>query len=122
MSLTSRDYNLKWRNGHKAQIEQYVRLASSRFRRLKYQARIAGRVMLLTFEQYKALLELPCNYCGGALPETGGCLDRLDHRIGYIKENVVSCCKDCNRRKGGLEQAGFNFPRTVELMRELLCS
>lgn len=27
-------------------------------------------------------------------------IDRLDNGIGYVKENIVSCCKECNFKKG----------------------
>jgi hypothetical protein len=27
-------------------------------------------------------------------------IDRKDNRLGYVRENVVSCCFNCNRIKG----------------------
>lgn len=34
-------------------------------------------------------------------------IDRLDSNIGYIPENVVTCCKDCNRAKMSLSVSDF---------------
>jgi len=79
----------------------------------------------LTFEEFKSLVEnRSCKYCSGPLPEAGAGLDRLDNRLGYSFSNCVPCCgaegNDCNGKKGALEMIGFIFPRTVELMEELL--
>lgn len=61
-----------------------------------------------------------CYYCPNKLPEAGGGLDRLDHRLGYQLGNVVPCCRCCNTRKGQLETAGLCYPRTVEVLMEIL--
>ncbi len=37
-----------------------------------------------------------CDYCGGALPETGCGLDRIDNTCGYSEDNVTPCCEWCN--------------------------
>lgn len=36
-----------------------------------------------------------CYYCG----EEGLGIDRIDSKIGYVKGNVVPCCKECNTMK-----------------------
>lgn len=45
-----------------------------------------------------ALFHQGCHYCG-RLPAPVGGIDRKDNSKGYIKENVVACCKKCNRAK-----------------------
>jgi len=74
----------------------------------------------ISFKRYMALVSLPCYYCSGLLPSFGGGLDRLDRFKGYTNNNVVQCCKSCNKKKAYLEFAGFKFPRVIELLRELL--
>lgn len=99
--------------------KRFRRTHKGRFSSLRAQARAAGRTMGISFEYFVILRSHPCNYCGGSLPESGSGMDRLDNRIGYTLSNTVACCGQCNRDKGRLEQIGFTYPRTVELMLEL---
>lgn len=75
---------------------------SRRFSRAKGSAKNRELEFTLTFEQYEALIALPCFYCNGELgiSRTGIGLDRLDNSKGYTIDNVVSCCGDCNRTRG----------------------
>lgn len=43
------------------------------------------------------LIKSKCHYCGISNIING--IDRIDNEKGYIKENCVSCCKNCNRMK-----------------------
>lgn len=56
----------------------------------------------LNKEDFIKLLMLPCAYCG-KIPlnesDRNG-LDRVDNTKGYILDNVVPCCFDCNQMKG----------------------
>ena len=64
---------------------------------------------MLTKDEFKILTKQNCFYCG-RLPEQvcrhsnynvyiyNG-IDRKDNSKGYIPDNVVSCCKRCNRAK-----------------------
>lgn len=75
----------------------------------------------VTREEYENLVSSGlCSYCSGPLPKRGYGIDRKDSRIGYVLENCVACCEHCNRKKGNLEGLGFTYPRTVELLLELL--
>ncbi len=94
---------------------------NGRYSILKYSAKSRGKEVLISLEEYAAIVaEAVCHFCKGGLPRAGGGLDRLDHTKPYQIGNVVPCCKACNHRKGKLESAGFSYPRTVELMRELI--
>ena len=67
----------------------------------------------LTKEQVRTLITQNCHYCDtppnnhytqaySQFPEnmiTYQGIDRLDSSKGYVKENVVSCCKECNIAK-----------------------
>ena len=78
----------------------------------------------LTFSEWKELVDAPCFYCGdtGSNKQkdfsSGNALvsdteihingiDRVDSTLPYSLGNVVSCCKHCNRMKGGMTQMDF---------------
>lgn len=82
----------------------------------------------LSNEQAFSLLTSPCHYCGskGTLrvssvdkrlgvknPRQFVCngLDRVDSSLGYVEDNVVPCCVNCNKAKNDL---------TVEQFKELV--
>jgi len=95
--------------------------AALRFSKLKSKTKTEGTEMSLSLEEYTEIVKDGiCLYCQSDLPKWGYGLDRLDNRLGYVKENVVPCCKDCNDRKGALEGAGLIYPRTVEILLEIL--
>lgn len=69
-----------------------------------------GRVFSVSFEEFKALSQMPCFYCGeersnvcrhdkyfGEFVYNG--LDRVDNALGHVVGNVVACCKTCNKAK-----------------------
>lgn len=81
-------------------------------------ARIKGQVFSLTFEQFVALIESPCFYCGDlgsgvyvrdskSGPFTGNGIDRYDNDVGYLTENCVSCCTACNFMKSSMHGDDF---------------
>ena len=58
----------------------------------------------MTDEEFFHLIELECFYCG---TENGNGIDRVDNAIGYIRDNVVPCCKTCNYIKGNYSKNFF---------------
>jgi hypothetical protein len=94
---------------------------------LKRNAKIRGIEIHLNKEQAIDIASLPCHYCGKLQEEVGSArgyknscrdrerpfdqkyyeskivllngLDRKDSSLGYTKENVVSCCTQCNMAK-----------------------
>jgi len=105
---------------HKRLNDRWIRKPTSRYKQL---IRVAGYRKLdvtITLDEFTQLIEQSCFYCKGSLPATGSGLDRLDNKMGYVHGNIVPCCKRCNFVKGCLENAGFRYPRTEELLRELL--
>jgi len=99
---------------------KYSRTAKGRYQHLKASAKNTHREVSITLVELEDIRLNPCHYCSGPLPICGHGLDRLDNTKGYTKENIAPCCRYCNQRKGRLEQLGFKFPRTVELMKELV--
>jgi hypothetical protein len=73
----------------------------------------------LTIEEFRALVENPCFYCGDSrstrAPSVRGTngdyfytgIDRTDNTMGYDLGNVRPCCKQCNIAKGVLSEAKF---------------
>ena len=56
---------------------------------------------------FTKLIYMNCAYCGAkSKPKRNG-IDRIDNTIGYIPENVITCCKKCNQMKGKLSKTDF---------------
>jgi hypothetical protein len=72
-----------------------------RYGRLKNRAKSKNIQLLITIEQFILLIQKPCFYCDNKLgkPSGGIGLDRLDPKIGYEENNIVSCCGFCNTIK-----------------------
>lgn len=45
---------------------------------------------------------MPCTYCNGVFGQVkfGKGLDRIDHKKDYTRDNVLPCCRTCNRIRG----------------------
>jgi hypothetical protein len=56
-----------------------------------------GRSFELTKEEMFNYYQNNCFYCGDKIDTIG--LDRKDSNIGYIKSNIVPCCRTCNWMK-----------------------
>ena len=65
---------------------------------IKRQGIQRGKHFDLPYEFYESQLwGKPCHYCGCEIEGTG--LDRKDNDKGYTPDNVVPCCRGCNRKK-----------------------
>lgn len=85
----------------------------------KYYAEKRKYVWELTKEEVKNLINQNCYYCGKKPSQKKWLnrqtkkfilyngIDRIDNKKGYIKENVVTCCKNCNRSKNKMSQREF---------------
>jgi hypothetical protein len=69
----------------------------------KRDAEKRGVAFDLSYEDFALLVSQQCFYCFNNA--TG--LDRLDSDKGYELENVVPCCKQCNRMKHTMTQHEF---------------
>ena len=82
----------------------------------KGNARNRNLVFDLSLDEFKELILSNCHYCG-SLPTnlysksyynvTYNGIDRIDNSIGYIKNNVVPCCKMCNVAKNNNSHEDF---------------
>lgn len=62
----------------------------------------------VSFEECEFLFLGKCYYCGenSNSGKLNG-IDRVDNKIGYLSENVVSCCSRCNFAKGDMLKDDF---------------
>lgn len=72
----------------------------------------------ITEKEFSILTKGDCHYCGIKPSRTRvnkrkngnyiyNGIDRVDNSIGYISENVVSCCSDCNWGKNDMTISEF---------------
>ena len=109
---------------------QYVYKKHAKERNLDYN---------LSYEFFKKLIQQNCHYCGiepnqvyqlknpktgeirSGIPILYNGIDRIDSSQGYFKDNVVSCCKTCNRAKSNLSLVEFKdwiskvYLRTIKI-------
>jgi hypothetical protein len=68
-----------------------------RYTEYKSGAKYRGIDWMLSIEDFSALWNAPCSYCGSNIETCG--IDRVDSRLGYTKENITSSCRQCNQSK-----------------------
>lgn len=88
----------------------------------KKHAKTAGREFSLTTEEFTELTSASCHYCGRppmrthtpfTRPERSTTtydyngIDRKDSSLGYILENCLTCCTECNRAKMDMSYEDF---------------
>lgn len=81
----------------------------------------------LSNDLFERLIKDNCTYCGISpktlsryLPDfLYNGIDRIDSNLGYTKENVVSCCIDCNKAKWEMSQD--EFKNYIERVYKFLC-
>jgi hypothetical protein len=62
----------------------------------------------LTKEQFQHLSSGNCFYCNKSNTSThSNGLDRKNNEVGYVVENCVSCCGECNQMKGSMSDTDF---------------
>lgn len=103
-----REYKRKWHHKNKSHRTEVIvrnRRKTQETTEFKWNALIVsakkrGYEVLLTFDEFKQLLTNKCFYCESEMTSTSYGLDRTDNNKGYSKDNLVRCCKICNRVKG----------------------
>ena len=102
---------------HKEQLNKKLSIGigeaafNSLFRQYKHSAKNRHIEFNLTKEEFRNITKLNCYYCGNipnqikSNPHYCGDyiyngVDRIDNNLGYIKNNCVPCCGECNISKG----------------------
>jgi len=98
-----------WRAENAEHLARWYRTnVNPRLDALKRAAATRGIDWHLTDDEAKAMLVLPCVYCGHLDLETRvNGIDRLDSSKGYKTENCRPCCKNCNYMKGTFDPKTF---------------
>ena len=84
----------------------------------KRSAKEQGYEYTLTEEQFREITQKDCFYCGAKPnnimkhPYSNGDyiysgLDRVNNNLGYVIDNIVPCCKQCNQAKQKLTVEEF---------------
>ena len=94
--------------GYRPRCKNCIKIGCSspdvKYSAYKSDAKRRGHYWKLTKNKFKELWESNCYYCNDA--HTFG-IDRLDNNLGYIDDNVVSCCSNCNYAKGEMSIDAF---------------
>jgi hypothetical protein len=88
------------------------------FRHYKQSARKKKLLFELSKDIFKNLTQQKCHYCGREPSQIckSACnngdfiyngIDRKNSSLGYIENNIIPCCWDCNRSKGTLSYDEF---------------
>jgi hypothetical protein len=83
----------------------YQQTAKPKFGKYKYYAEKRNIKWSLSFDEFMSFWQKPCYYCGDSINTVG--LDRIDNKLGYIINNVVSCCEFCNIAKNNNDVKTF---------------
>mgnify|MGYP001597205555 CR=1 FL=1 len=94
-SYLGRSYECK--KCSKERLSAVDKTPKRRFSRYKYDAKYRGIKFSISFEDFISFWGKPCFYCGDPIVTIG--LDRKDSKDGYTMNNLVPCCKTCNRCK-----------------------
>ena len=84
----NRDYSTEKIKNIKTYYKEYIKNANKR-----------DLDILITFDVFCELVNYPCYYCDYFKEGSIIGIDRINNDIGYIKENIVPCCENCNYMK-----------------------
>jgi hypothetical protein len=102
--------------GTRARKDPGVSARNLTFKHNKAEAKYRGIVWDLDKDEYFRLNKENCHYCGtqpSNIKKTSNGnyywsgIDRVDPSKGYVLNNVVPCCKICNRAKSDLSYENF---------------
>ena len=89
----------------KKRYPKYKKTIGYKFGEYKHSANKTNKIFNLTKEEFKNFWNKPCHYCNSEIDTIG--LDRVDNNIGYVIENIVSCCIRCNKMKKDMDYKQF---------------
>ena len=96
------DYCYRQRPQYKSYTKKYNQKRRSdpkqRFNISKSKAKQRDLCWNINLDQFTDLINKPCYYCGISLINfTNSSLDRINNDLGYLVDNVLPCCGDCNK-------------------------
>lgn len=81
--------------------KEYDASPGRQFYMCKLAAKRRNYLFDLTYEQFLTFQNKNCFYCNTPLEKIS--LDRDNNNLGYIFENLIPCCTQCNFLKGKIE-------------------
>jgi hypothetical protein len=126
------------RNGRNSRLPDGVASRNKLIRSYKRGAKHRNLTFQLTPTEMDTLFKAPCHYCGSDPAQVAfnsnihnpagsafvyNGIDRVDNSLGYVSDNVCTCCYICNRMKHTLgikefEQAVAKIARHLRLLTE----
>jgi hypothetical protein len=111
--------------GCKSSLPFGVSACKAVFRQYKVHAEKRGYEFAIEWDDFVAITKSDCHYCGAAPKNKIGRterkrgngyyiyngIDRMDNKVGYYLDNVVPCCRVCNRAKDVM--GAYDFLRWV---------
>jgi len=98
-----------YKGEHKNEIKKWSKEYSQKpeviFKVYQRSAKLRNFTFKLTYEQFLSFWQKPCYYCGCLIDTIG--LDRINNNKGYTVDNIVACCKICNKMKMDLSVKDF---------------
>ena len=93
-------------NGIKRIRDDFHVASGAVLQQYKRNAKIRKIEFKLTKDELKSIIIKDCYYCG-ALPSVYNGIDRLDNSKGYVLDNCVPCCFNCNWAKSDMTVEQF---------------
>lgn len=97
-----REKSSRWYYANKEKVRKRDSSPEAKYGTLRSTAKRRGIEFKIDFPFYRFLSRLPCFYCMGPLPVFGHGIDRKNNKLGYIQENCIPCCQNCNLIKRNL--------------------
>lgn len=100
--LQKKNASAAYRKKNPERIKNQNKPLHRRWMNMQYDAKRRGIEFNLIYEDWLEEVSKPCAYCSNKLynkSEHGSGVDRKDNNLGYVKGNIVSCCKICNQIK-----------------------
>lgn len=100
-----RKYSREQYGARREKIYTYQQSVRGRYARFKTASKKRDLTFLLSLEQFTSIVAAPCHYCGEDRKQRN--LDRIDNKLGYVLDNVASCCGMCNMMKRNYTMSEF---------------
>jgi len=97
ISDNHRRFRINHLDEYRKKDRDYGKTIRGRYKAYKSRASRSKMDFHLTFEQFSQYWDQQCFYCKEKINGIG--LDRVDNCKGYLINNIVPCCKICNKMK-----------------------
>lgn len=111
--LRSHDKYYSYKEAYQRNHIRYRKTSDGKFKLIKATAKRRKLDFSISLEYYQEKIwNQKCSYCGSV--DTNGGMDRVDSSLGYINDNVVSCCQICNTMK--LDHSLDKFKKQIAII------